>query len=128
MNIFPPISAESFANGCPGVTQQILEVLPLGVALHGINGQLDYLNPVAQSWFNLQLEHPVPLAEVSQVLRLYSASGEELDPREQRAIEQALTGQSATVWDLKTQHGGEVKHLGLVILRAVVNTSLTHFN
>ncbi|WP_017302934.1 PAS domain S-box protein [Spirulina subsalsa] len=115
MNIFPPISAESFANGCPGVTQQILEVLPLGVALHGINGQLDYLNPVAQSWFNLQLEHPVPLAEVSQVLRLYSASGEELDPREQRAIEQALTGQSATVWDLKTQHGGKSKHLKLEV-------------
>ncbi|MCW6036108.1 PAS domain S-box protein [Spirulina subsalsa FACHB-351] len=115
MTIFPPISAESFANGCPGVTQQILEVLPLGVALHGVSGQLNYLNPVAQSWFNLQLEHPIPLAKISQSLRLCRASGEGLYPTEQLPISQALRGQSVTVSDLKTEQGGEVKALKLEV-------------
>ncbi len=79
---------------------QLLEALPLGVALHNPDGSVAYLNQVAKELLGIQEIPATEREELASVYNLYITGTNSLYPMEQLPAIRALRGEKVVIDDL----------------------------
>lgn len=87
---------------------QILEGLPIGVAVIKLNGGYSYLNRRAESLLGKTLIPTLSLAEIVSTYQLYRAGTSELYPTAELPIVQALEGHTVNADDLEIHRDGQI--------------------
>lgn len=87
---------------------QILEALPIGVAVIKLNGGYSYLNRRAESLLGQALIPTLTLEEIARTYQLYRAGTQKLYPTAELPIVQALAGHTVNADDLEIHRDGQI--------------------
>ncbi|MFB2937872.1 CHASE2 domain-containing protein [Aerosakkonemataceae cyanobacterium BLCC-F154] len=96
--------AEETARESERKLAQFLEAVPIGVAVIDSNGEIYYLNYVAQRLLGKGIIPHTTIEQFTEVYQLYLAGTNQLYPYQNLPIVRALQGESSTVDDLEI-HG-----------------------
>ncbi|MGL5063492.1 MAG: histidine kinase dimerization/phospho-acceptor domain-containing protein, partial [Microcoleus sp.] len=80
---------------------QILEAMPVGVAVHDVTGQLIYANHISRQLLRIETLPQAKIEELAVTYRIYQAGTEELYPTEKLPIFRSLQGEQVRVDDLE---------------------------
>jgi PAS domain S-box-containing protein len=86
---------------------QLLETLPVGVAVHDTTGQVTYMNPTGKRLLLLDAPSEAGGEKLSEAYRIYVAGTDRLYPTEQLPAMRAIKGETVTVDDLELRAGGK---------------------
>ncbi len=86
---------------------QILDNLPMGVALYDNNGHVAYINQKCKSLLSVEKISDVPLSALPEICQLYRTDGE-LYPAEDLPALQAIQGNACTITDIEQRLPGKV--------------------
>ncbi|WP_427159293.1 PAS domain S-box protein [Aliinostoc sp. HNIBRCY26] len=84
---------------------QILNALPIGVALHDTTGKIVYANSIAAQLAGDDGAREATIAEISQAYHLYRGSTEQLYPTDELPVVRALAGETLTIDDIVILQG-----------------------
>ncbi len=87
---------------------QILDALPVGVFVAGVDGKAHYANRESKRLLGKGLVPGAPLSELSNIYQAYRAGTDDLYPPDQLPIALAVRGQSTVRTDLEI-HQGDVR-------------------
>ncbi len=87
---------------------QILEAMPIGVAVHDTTGKMTYANQKAQELLKLEVLPETKTKELSTDFNFYQAGTEALYPTEQLPIVRSLAGETVYVEDLEIHYPDEI--------------------
>ncbi|NEP10748.1 MAG: response regulator [Symploca sp. SIO2C1] len=87
---------------------QILEAMPIGVAVHDTTGKMTYANQKAQELLKLEVLPDTKTNELSTDFNFYQAGTEALYPTEQLPIVRSLAGETVYVEDLEIHYPHEI--------------------
>jgi len=87
---------------------QILEAMPIGVAVHDTTGKMTYANHKTQELFKLEVLPETKTQELSTDFNLYQAGTEALYPTEQLPIVRSLAGETVHVEDLEIHYPDQI--------------------
>jgi signal transduction histidine kinase/FixJ family two-component response regulator len=82
---------------------QILEAMPVGVAVHDITGQLIYANHIARQLLNLDTLLQAKTGKLAVTYHLYQAGTDRLYPEKNLPIVRSLQGEKVRVDDLEVR-------------------------
>jgi len=81
--------------------RQLLEAMPVGVAVHEANGSLSYLNQKAIQLLGQNLIPQLNSERLPEVYQLYLAKTSQLYPADRQPIQRALNGETVYVDDIE---------------------------
>ena len=83
---------------------QILEAMPIGVAVHDTSGKMTYANQKAKELLNLEDLPDTKIEELSTNFQVYQARTHELYPTDKLPIVRSLAGETVYTEDLEIHH------------------------
>ena len=83
---------------------QILEAMPIGVAVHDTTGKMTYANQKAKELLNLENLPETKIEELSTNFQVYQAGTHELYPTDKLPIVRSLAGETVYTEDLEIHH------------------------
>ena len=83
---------------------QILEAMPIGVAVHDTTGKMTYANQKAKELLNLEDLPETKIEELSTNFQVYQARTHELYPTDKLPIVRSLAGETVYTEDLEIHH------------------------
>jgi len=84
---------------------QLLEALPVGVAVHDTTGQVTYMNTTGKRLLLVEAAPEAAGEKLSEAYRIYVAGTDRLYPTEQLPAMRAIKGENVTVDDLELRAG-----------------------
>ncbi len=81
--------------------KQMLEAMPVGVAVHDLTGQLIFVNQIARQLVGIQTIPESTTEQIAEVFRVYQAGTDELYSLEKMPIARSLKGETVRVEDLE---------------------------
>lgn len=87
---------------------QVLDALPVGVAVHKLNRNVLYLNKLAQQLLPFGIEEDIDPQQLASTYHIYQAKTNALYPTERLPAIRALRGESFTADDLEVHREGEI--------------------
>jgi class 3 adenylate cyclase/PAS domain-containing protein len=90
---------------------QILEAMPIGVAVHDTTGKITYANEKAKELLRLEVLPDTKREQISRDFHVYQAGTDELYPPEQLPIMRSLAGETARADDLEIHYPDQIVSL-----------------
>jgi class 3 adenylate cyclase/PAS domain-containing protein len=90
---------------------QILEAMPIGVAVHDTTGKITYANEKAKELLRLEVLPDTKSEKLSTDFKVYQAGTDELYPPEQLPIMRSLAGETARADDLEIHYPDQIVSL-----------------
>ncbi|WP_052128574.1 PAS domain S-box protein [Neosynechococcus sphagnicola] len=87
---------------------QFLEALPIGVVVHGTEGQVTYCNQTAAHLLGLSVIPETIGADLADTYHLYRIGTDQLYPLEDLPALRALRGENVIIEDIEFRHDGRV--------------------
>ena len=83
---------------------QLLEVIPVGIAIHQANGSISYLNPTGARLLGKEVEAGTTAEQLAANYQIYRAGTQQLYPTEEMPSWLALKGEIATADDIEMRY------------------------
>ncbi|MGC9525520.1 MAG: diguanylate cyclase domain-containing protein [Limnospira sp.] len=83
---------------------QFLEAVPLGVAVHGTDGQIFYLNPTGRQLLGIATLPNPSISQMNREFQLYRSGTDEIYPVDELPIVRALAGETVFLEDIEIHH------------------------
>ncbi len=90
---------------------QLIEAIPVGVAVYKQDGELTYLNQTAEQLVNIKRGSTLSTEEIPDIYKIYRAGTGQLYPVEEMPFMRSLAGERVRVDDLELHHQDRILSL-----------------
>jgi signal transduction histidine kinase len=87
---------------------QFLEALPVGIAIHNLQGQITYLNLFAKQLDDMPTLTDAKIDELAETYQIYQSGTQELYPVDQMPVVKALEGKCSKADDLELHYADRI--------------------